>query len=35
MTLSEAITHCEEIAERCAVTDGDLKCEMQHRQLAD
>lgn len=35
MTLSEAIIHCEEVADRCAVTDGDLKCEMQHRQLAE
>ena len=35
MTLDEAIRHCEEVADRCAVTDGDLKCEMQHRQLAE
>ena len=35
MTLSEAIIHCEEVADRCAVTDGNLKCEMQHRQLAE
>ena len=34
MTLEEAIIHCEEIAERCAVTDGDRKCEREHRQLA-
>lgn len=35
MTLDEAISHCEEIAERCAVTDGDRRCEREHRQLAD
>ena len=35
MTLDKAIIHCEEVADRCAVTDGDLKCEMEHRQLAE
>ena len=35
MTIDEAIMHAEEVAERCAVTDGDLKCEMDHRQLAE
>ena len=35
MTLEEAIIHAEEVAERCAVTDGDLKCESEHRQLAE
>lgn len=35
MTLDEAIRHCEEVVDRCAVTDGDLKCEMEHRQLAE
>ena len=35
MTLDKAIIHCEEVAEKCAVTDGDLKCEMEHRQLAE
>ena len=35
MTLEEAINHAEEVAERCAVSDGDLKCEMEHRQLAE
>lgn len=34
MTLDEAIIHCEEVADRCAMTDGDLKCEREHRQLA-
>lgn len=34
MTLEEAIIHAEEIADRCAVTDGNIKCEMEHRQLA-
>ena len=35
MTLDEAIIHAEEVAERCAVTDGDLNCELEHRQLAE
>lgn len=35
MTLEEAIIHAEEVADRCAVTDGDRKCEEQHRQLAE
>lgn len=35
MRLSEAIIHCEEVADRCAVTDGNAKCEMEHRQLAE
>lgn len=35
MTLEEAIIHAEEVSERCAVTDGDLKCESEHRQLAE
>ena len=34
MTLEEAIAHCEAIADRCAVTDGDRRCEAEHRQLA-
>lgn len=34
MTLDEAIIYCEEVADRCAMTDGDLKCEREHRQLA-
>ena len=34
MTLDEAILHCEEVADRCAVTDGSQKCETEHRQLA-
>ena len=34
MTLDEAILHAEEVADRCAVTDGNIKCEMEHRQLA-
>lgn len=33
--LDSAIQHCEEVADRCAVTDGDLKCEQEHRQLAE
>jgi len=35
MTLDEAILHCEEVADRCAVTDGNRKCEADHRQLAE
>ena len=35
MTLEEAIIHAEEIADRCAATDGNIKCEMEHRQLAE
>ena len=35
MTLEEGIIHAEEVAERCAVTDGDLNCELEHRQLAE
>ena len=34
MTLEEAIIHTEEVADRCAVTDGDRQCEDEHRQLA-
>lgn len=34
MTLEEAIAHCEAIADRCAVTDGDRRCEAEHRKLA-
>lgn len=35
LTLDEAIAHCEEVADRCAVTDGNIKCEVEHRQLAE
>lgn len=35
MTLEEAIIHAETVADRCAVTDGNIKCEMEHRQLAE
>ena len=35
MTLEEAIINAEEVADRCAATDGDLKCEQEHRQLAE
>jgi len=34
MTMEEAIIHAEEVADRCAVTDGNIKCEIEHRQLA-
>lgn len=34
MTLDEAIIHCEEVADRCDVTDGNIKCANEHRQLA-
>lgn len=35
MTLDEAIKHCEEVADQCEVTDGDLACAESHRQLAE
>lgn len=35
MTIDEAIIHCEEVADRCAITDGDRRCEQEHRQLAE
>ena len=35
MTLDEAIIHCEEVADRCDVTDGNIKCANEHRQLAE
>lgn len=35
MTLEEAILHCEEVADRCDVTDGNRKCATEHRQLAE
>ena len=35
MELEEAIIHAEAVADRCAVTDGNIKCEMEHRQLAE
>ena len=34
MTLESAIVHAEEVADRCAVTDGNRQCEDEHRQLA-
>ena len=34
MTLEEAIIHTEEVADRCAVTDGNRQCEAEHKQLA-
>lgn len=34
MTIDGAITHCEEVADRCSATDGDRKCGAEHRQLA-
>lgn len=35
MTIEQAIIHAEEVADRCAVTDGNRKCEDEHRQLAE
>ena len=35
MELGDAIIHAEEVADRCAVTDGNIKCEIEHRQLAE
>ena len=34
MTIEQAIIHAEEVADRCAVTDGNRQCEDEHRQLA-
>lgn len=34
MSLEEAIIHAEEVEDRCAVTDGNIQCENEHRQLA-
>ena len=34
MTLESAIIRAEEVADRCAVTDGYRQCEDEHRQLA-
>ena len=34
MSLEQAIIHTEEVADRCAVTDGNRQCEDEHRQLA-
>ena len=34
ISLDEAILHAEEVADRCAVTDGNRQCEDEHRQLA-
>ena len=35
MNLDEAIIHAKEVADRCSVTDGDRRCEREHRQLAE
>lgn len=35
MTLDEAIIHCEEVVDRCEVTDGNLACAEAHKQLAE
>ena len=35
MTLDEAIQHAEEVADKCALTDGNILCENDHRQLAE
>ena len=35
MDIDEAILHCEEVADRCMITDGNIKCENEHRQLAE
>lgn len=34
MKLEDAILHCEEVADRCELTDGNRQCEDEHRQLA-
>lgn len=35
MTLDEAIIHCEEVADKCAVADRYIECAKEHRQLAE
>ena len=35
MTIDEAILYCEEVADRCDVTDGNRQCADDHRQLAE
>lgn len=35
MTLDEAILYCEKVADQCMITDGNRKCESDHRQLAE
>ena len=35
MTLTEAIKHCEDIADYDCFTDEQRKCSEEHRQLAD
>lgn len=35
MTIDEAILHAEEVADKCALTDGNIRCENEHRQLAE
>lgn len=35
MTLTEAIKHCEDVADYDCFTDNQRKCSEEHRQLAD
>lgn len=35
LTIDEAISHCEKVADMCSLTDGDRQCEEDHRQLAE
>ena len=35
MTLSDAIEHAEQTANMCQWGSGNIKCEQQHRQLAE
>ena len=35
MTLTEAIKHCEDVADYDCFTDEQRKCSEEHRQLAD
>ena len=35
MTLTEAIKHCEDVADYDCFTDEQRKCSDEHRQLAD
>ncbi len=34
MKLEDVILHLEEVADRCALTDGNRQCEDEHKQLA-
>lgn len=35
MTLEEAIQHCYETARACELSEPEIQCAVEHRQLAD